>query len=136
MARRPGRPAFQPSEEQRRNVEAMVGFGIPEAEICGLIQKANGKPIDGKTLRKHFREEITTGAAKIKLTVGQFMVASILGRDAEPGIVPLRDERARASLAQLFARSRMGWRETVMNQHEGKDGGTIVVQIAKGDENL
>jgi hypothetical protein len=127
MARRPGRPAFQPSEEQRRIVEVMVGFGIPEAEICGLIRKANGKPIDGKTLRKRFREEIATGAAKIKLTVGQFMVASILGRDAEPGIVPLRDERARASLAQLFARSRMGWRETVVNQHEGKERGAPII---------
>jgi hypothetical protein len=30
----------------------------------------------------------------------------------------------------------MGWRETVVNRREGKDGGTIVVQIAKGDENL
>jgi hypothetical protein len=55
MATRRGRPAFQPSEEQRRIVEAMVGFGIPEAEIRGLIRNANGKPIDEKTLRKHFR---------------------------------------------------------------------------------
>src|SRR5258705_4365056 len=45
MATRRGRPAFQPSEEQRCIVEAMVGFGIPEAEICGLIRNANGKPI-------------------------------------------------------------------------------------------
>jgi len=136
MAGRRGRPAFQPTEEQRRIVEAMVAFGIPEAEICGLIRKANRKPVDEKTLRKHFKEEIATGAAKVKLTVGQFMVASILGHGAEPGIVPLKDERARASLAQLFARSRMGWRETVVNQHEGKDRGAIVVQFAKADENL
>jgi hypothetical protein len=57
MSGRRGRPAYQPSEEQRRIVEAMVGFGIPEAEICGLIRNANGRPIDEKTLRKHFRDE-------------------------------------------------------------------------------
>src|SRR5215469_1082715 len=137
MARRPGRPAFQPSEEQRRIVEAMVGFGIPEAEICGLIRKANGRPIDGKTLRKkHFKEEIATGAAKVKWMVGQFMIASILGHDAEPGIVPLKDERARASLAELFARSRMGWKETTVNEHGNTGSKAFIYQVSKTDSKL
>jgi hypothetical protein len=136
MATRRGRPAFQPSEEQRRIVEAMVGFGIPEAEICGLIRNANGKPIDEKTLRKHFREEITTGASKVKFMVGQFMVASILGTGNHPDFVPLKDEKARASLALLFAKSRMGWKETTVNEHANTDGKAFIFQVSKTDAKL
>jgi hypothetical protein len=41
------RRAFNPTAEQRGNVEAMIGYGIPEAEICNLIKNpATGKPID------------------------------------------------------------------------------------------
>ncbi len=136
MATRRGRPAFQPSEEQRCIVEAMVGFGIPEAEICGLIRNANGKPIDEKTLRKHFREEITTGASKVKFMVGQFMVASILGTGNHADFVPLKDEKARASLALLFAKSRMGWRETMVNEHANTDGKAFILQVSKTDAKL
>ena len=136
MARRRGRPAFQPSEEQRRVVEAMVGFGIPEAEICGLIRNTNGKPIDEKTLRKHFQEEIATGASKVKFMVGQFMVASILGTGNHPDFVPLKDEKARASLALLFAKSRMGWKETTFNEHANTNGKAFILQVSKTDANL
>ena len=139
MARGRGRPAFVPTDEQRRNVEAMVGFGIPEAEICNLIRNpANGKSIDEKTLRKHFTDEIAQGAVKVKSMVGQFMVASILGRElpAGSGMVPLKDERARANLASLFAKARMGWRETVVKQHENKDGKPFVYQVSKTDAKL
>jgi hypothetical protein len=136
MARLRGRPAFQPSEEQRRVVEAMVGFGIPEAEICGLIRNPNGKPIDEKTLRKHFREEIATGASKVKFMVGQFMVASILGTGDHADFVPLKDEKARASLALLFAKSRMGWKETTVNEHANTNGKAFIYQVSKTDSNL
>jgi hypothetical protein len=46
------RRAFNPTAEQRGNVEAMIGYGIPEADICLLIKNPEtGKPIDLKTLR-------------------------------------------------------------------------------------
>jgi hypothetical protein len=48
----------------------------------------------------------------------------------------MRPSHARASLAQLYAKSRMGWRETVVNQHESQGSGAIVVHIAKADANL
>jgi hypothetical protein len=51
--------AFQPTQEQRDNVEAMIGFGITEAETCCLVKNPEtGKPIDEKTLRKYFKAEI------------------------------------------------------------------------------
>jgi hypothetical protein len=50
------RRAFNPTAEQRGNVEAMIGYAIAEADICLLIKNpATGKPIDLATLRKAFR---------------------------------------------------------------------------------
>jgi hypothetical protein len=48
------RKTFTPSAEQRGNVEAMVGFGIPQTDIARLIKNPEtGKPIDEKTLCKY-----------------------------------------------------------------------------------
>ena len=64
------RSAFNPTAKQRRWVEAMIGYGIPEAEIRRLIEDPHtGKPIDLETLREHFAKEISTGAVKANLQV-------------------------------------------------------------------
>lgn len=73
-----------------------------------------GEPISLETLRKHFAEEIATGAVKAKALVGFRIVAWILGRDGD-----LQDERARVRLAIHFAKARMGW--TVANRHQRVD---------------
>ena len=57
-----GRPRFEPTEEQRRNVEIMTGLGIPQTAICLMVRGPKGKPISLTTLEKHFRKEIDTGA--------------------------------------------------------------------------
>jgi hypothetical protein len=112
VSRRP----FAPTQEQRDNVEAMIGFGLTEEEICSLVKNPEtGKPIDQKTLRKHFRAEITAGAVKLKALAGQRITATMLGR---PG--GIRDPRAEATLLIFFAKTRMGWKETTIQQHSGR----------------
>ena len=55
------RRAFKPTAEQRGCVETMIGYGVPEAEICLLIKNPKtDKPIDLESLRKHFAAEIAT----------------------------------------------------------------------------
>jgi len=51
-----GRPAFQPTNEQRVNVEVMVGLGIPEEDICLIVRDRRDKPICRTTLRRHFAD--------------------------------------------------------------------------------
>ena len=45
-----GRPCFEPTEEQRRNVEIMTGLGIPQTAICLMVRGPKGKPISLATL--------------------------------------------------------------------------------------
>jgi len=95
------------------HVKTLTRLGIPQTEICRLVTNPQtGKPLDPKSLRKHFALEIRTGAVELKLLVGRFVVATILGLPPPPGTTAITDERARARLAILFLKTRMGWRET------------------------
>jgi hypothetical protein len=112
-----GRPAFQPTIEQRRIVEVMVGLGIPEEKICLVVRDRRDKPICRNTLRKHFQKELETGATKLNAKVGHFMVATIFGTRPPDGITPITDERVRGRLGELYLKARLGWREIDLNQH-------------------
>ena len=114
-----GRPAFQPTNEQRQNVEVMVGLGIPEEQICLVVRDRRDKPICRNTLRRHFEKELQTGATKLNAKVGHFMVATIFGTRPPDGVTPIRDERVRGRLGELFLKARLGWRDDVNQQrHE------------------
>ena len=117
MARR-GRPAFQPTDEQRKNVEVMASIGIPEENIRLVVRNRSDTPISRTSLRKHFKKELEIGATKLNARVGYFMVATIFGTRPPDGVTPIRDERVRGRLAELFLKARLGWREVVLNQHE------------------
>ena len=50
-----GRRAHKPDPAQRRQVEAMAAYGIPEPDISRVVG------IDPKTLRKYYRDELDLG---------------------------------------------------------------------------
>src|ERR1700722_5885158 len=77
---------FEPSDEQRELVELLVSIGTTQENICQVIKRPkviskNGGsmrvkvlvPIDRKTLRRAFREEIDSGAVKANAAVGRTM---------------------------------------------------------------
>ena len=140
MANR-GRPPFEPSDEQRKNVEVLVSLGIPQTDICLMVRGPKGKPISLTTLEKHFRKEIDTGAASLRSQVGNFMISVIKGSDPPPGFAPIRDEKVRGSLIELFAAAQLNWRKTVRTEHAnatGPDGKPVafVYQANKTDSKL
>jgi hypothetical protein len=53
-----GRRSHKPDSFQRRQVEAMAGYGVPELSIARVVG------VDAKTLRKYYREELDTGQIK------------------------------------------------------------------------
>jgi hypothetical protein len=102
------RPSHQPDAFHRRQVEALAGYGVPEAEIAGMVG------IDAKTLRKHYRHELAFGHTKANAKVAENLFRKATGEGRESVI---------AAIFWLKARGR--WKETSVNEHSGVDGKPI-----------
>ena len=104
-----GRPAHVPTDETRKQVEAMVGFGIPELDLAPLIG------ISDMTLRKYYKEEIRNGTTKANVKVAQSLYTKALG-----------DNSNAVTAAIFWLKTRAGWKETSVHEHTGKDGSPLV----------
>lgn len=122
-----GRPRFEPSDEQRQNVDVLTALGLPQDLICRIVRDARGKPITENTLRKYFRPEISAGVAKLKARMGLFLIATIEGRDVLPGMKRIESDQARAHLLILFMKSRMGWVEKKVTGLESNRGKPLYI---------
>ena len=83
---------FVPTEEQRRTVRAMAGYGMPQMDIGTFLD------IDAKTLRKHFTRELEMGSIEATTKVAQ----SLFRMATEGGSV---------AAAIFWMKARAGWRE-------------------------
>jgi len=126
--RKPGQPPFSPTEEQRRTVEMMSAMGITQEDICEVIRGRSGKPIDLKTLRKHFHEELATAAMKANVKVANSLFRT--ATDPKGGM--------KAVTAQIFwLKTRARWKETSQLDMTSTDGSmtprpTVQVDVAVG----
>jgi hypothetical protein len=84
--------AYRPTEEQRRTVRAMSGYGIPQEDIATFFD------IDAKTLRKHFRNEIDKGSIEATSKVAQ-------------SLFRMATEGKNVAAAIFWMKARAGWRE-------------------------
>ena len=68
----------EPTEITRKQVEALAGYGIPEADISRVIG------ISENTLRKHYAGELSSGHVRANAAVAQnlFKIATGTGREA------------------------------------------------------
>jgi hypothetical protein len=105
------RPRFEATAEQRRTVEAMAAYGVPEDEIARSVGE---RGIDPKTLRKHFRRELDIGATKANSNVAQTAYQM-----ATSGKCP--------AATMFWLKCRAGWKETNVLQHSGPHGGPIEI---------
>jgi hypothetical protein len=117
------RPPYVPTAADRKLVLALVGFGIHEDQICSrIVNPMTGKPITGKTLRKHFRSEIDTGAVTATAAVANnlFRMATGQGREA-------------VTAAIFWMKARAGWRTVDRDADEAPGGLTInIVRFTPG----
>ena len=112
-----GRLRFEPTPEQRRDVEMMAALGIiPPDQISQIVCDKNDKPIRPRTFLRQFRQEIETGAIKVNASVVSFIIATILGTAPPEGGEPITDERVRAKLAIFYARAQLGWQTTARKE--------------------
>lgn len=105
-----GRKPFEPTEQERKQVEALSGYGLPYEQIAVLIR--DGIHID--TLRTHFSSELATGKAKANAQVGKGMFQKAMAGD---------------TTAQIWwSKCQMGWKEPPKQlEHTGANGGAISV---------
>lgn len=89
------RPAHAPDPTRRRQVEALAGYGIPEAEIAGLVG------IDPKTLSKHYRSELDHGHTKANAWVAENLFKRATNEGLEADIAAIFRLKVRPRLPQL-----------------------------------
>jgi len=105
---------FKPTKEERKQVEAMAGYGVPHEQIAVLIGEDG---IDADTLKKHFRKELAQGKAKANARVGQTLFQKATAGDTTAAI--------------WWSKTQMGWKDTQTHEISGVDGGAIKVQWAQ-----
>ena len=121
-----GRPRFKPTPEERKQVEAMSGFGVPFAHISALIREG----IDEDTLNRHFQRELKQGKAKANSKVGQTLFQKAVAGDTAAAI--------------WWSKTQMGWKETIVTDkkvdHTSSDGSmtpkTVIFTRAEIEQQL
>ena len=113
-----GRPEFEPTDAERKQVEALSGYGLPIDQIAVLVRDS----IHIDTLRKHFSNELVAGKAKANSGIGRTLFQKAIGGDTTAMI--------------WWTKSQMKWSETVRQELTGKDGGGIVIHINNQDTDL
>ena len=104
-----GREAFSPTEQERRQVEALSGYGLPFEQVAVLIR--DGINLD--TLRKHFSRELSVGKAKANAQASKSIFQKVIGGDS--------------GLMRYWGATQLGWRETQHHEVTGAGGGPIAV---------
>lgn len=104
-----GRPAFEPTDAERKQVEALSGYGLPIEQIAVLVRDG----IDTDTLRKHFATELLSGKAKANGQVGKTLFQKVMAGDTTAAI--------------WWSKTQMRWAETQKHELTGADGAPIAV---------
>lgn len=102
-----GRREFTPSFKQREIVKLMTAVNFSQAQICErIINPMTGMPIDEKTLRLHFREELDTSLEFATTSVMQALFKQATG-----------DGKGAVTAAIFWLKCKAGWKETVSVEH-------------------
>jgi len=102
-----GRPAFEPTAAERKQVEALSGYGLPIEQIAVLVR--DGIHID--TLRAHFATELVSGKAKANGQVGKTLFSKVMAGDTTAAI--------------WWSKTQMRWAETQKHEVTGADGAPL-----------
>jgi hypothetical protein len=112
-----GRKAFEPTPAERKQVEALSGYGLPIEQIAVLVR--DGIHID--TLRAHFTNELHSGKAKANAQVGKTLFQKVMAGDTTAAI--------------WWSKTQMRWKETQHHEHSSPDGTmsppTVIQIVAK-----
>ena len=102
-----GRPEFEPTDAERKQVEALSGYGLPIDQIAVLVRDG----IHVETQRKHFATELVSGKAKANGQVGKTLFQKVMAGDTTAAI--------------WWSKTQMRWAETQKHELTGADGAPL-----------
>ena len=110
------KPLHQPTEKTRAEIIALRSYGVPIKEVAAYIG------IDDKTLYKYYKDELENSAIKANANVGKFVYQAASGQAIAQGASHGDCVRA----AMFWAKTRMGWKETNVQEHTGANGKPLI----------
>ncbi len=113
------KPLHQPTEKTRAEIVALRSYGVPIKEVAAYIG------IDDKTLYKYYKDELDNSAIKANANVGKFLYQAASGQALTTGATYSDCVRA----AMFWAKTRMGWKETNVQEVKMADEPIAKVQI-------
>ncbi len=102
-----GRKPFEPTDDERKQVEIISGYGLPLEQIAVLIRDG----IDADTLRKYFATELKSGKAKANAQVGKTLFQKVMAGDTTAAI--------------WWSKTQMRWSEVQKHELTGADGAPL-----------
>jgi hypothetical protein len=108
MTRPRGRPRFEPTADERKQVELAAAWGLDDARIARLIRPDRGG-LSERSLQNHFRIELSRGRATgdAKLAQTAFMRATSGGSDR---------------MLEFLCETRLRWSKRQAIELSGPDG--------------
>ncbi len=107
------RKRFSPTDEQRRVVHAMAGFGVPHDDIALVVR------CSPPTLRKRFRHELDVATIEANARVAQILYQQA----TQPGNL---------GATIFWLKARAGWREKQVETIDGSTGNApLTIQIRR-----
>ena len=110
------KPLHQPTDKTRAEIIALRSYGVPIKEVAAYIG------IDDKTLYKYYKDELENSAIKANANVGKFLYQAASGQALTTGATYSDCVRA----AMFWAKTRMGWKETNVQEHTGANGKDLI----------
>ena len=107
-----GRPAHEPTQEQKDTAKRLSALGVPHEDIAKRLK------ISADTLVKYYHEELDEGRIDANA-----VIAGTLFQQAKKG---------NTAAAIFWLKTRARWKETQVNEVSGLNGGDI--RIAWADE--
>jgi hypothetical protein len=106
MRRKPGRPAWEPTEDERRMIRACIASGgFTYEQIAAALR------VDKETMVKHCKDDLEAGKSVVNATIDATLAGKAMNGDL--GAIVWWDK------------TRRGYRDTVRNELTGADGGPI-----------
>lgn len=103
---RGGNPPWEPTEEQRKQVETMSAMGIRQDDMAKILD------VDPKTLRKHCRKELDQGSIKATMKVAQSLFKQATEQDNTAAMI-------------FWMKARAGWSEKTQTEITAPKGLSI-----------